>query len=58
MVRARLEIAGFNPVVLNENAPITLGGFSKSTTIRVEVPETEADEAKEFLNAPPDLPAE
>jgi hypothetical protein len=54
LVRARLEVAGFNPVVINENAHITLGGFSKSTVIRVQVPEPEAADASEFLNAPPE----
>jgi hypothetical protein len=57
IIRSRLEVAGFNPVVINENAPITLGGFSKATTIRVEVPEAEAAEVKEFLDAPTE-PAE
>jgi hypothetical protein len=52
IVRARLEVANFHPVIANENGPITLGGFSKSTLIRVEVPEPEADDAKEFLAAP------
>ena len=51
-VRARLEAAEFHPFIANENAPITLGGFSKSTLIRVEVPEEEASDAKEFLAAP------
>jgi hypothetical protein len=52
IVRARLETANFHPVIANENASITLGGFSKSTLIRVEVPEAEAAEAKEFLETP------
>ena len=52
IVRSQLEAAGFHPFVANENAPVTLGGFSKATTIRVEVPETEAANAREFLAAP------
>ncbi len=52
IIRSRLEVAGFNPVVINENSTITLGGFSKSTTIHVEVPEDEAADVKEFLDTP------
>ncbi len=52
LVRAQLEAADFHPVIANENAPITLGGFSKATLIRVEVPEAEAGDAKEFLATP------
>ena len=52
LVRSRLEVAGFNPVIINENAHITLGGFSKATVIRVQVPEPEAADVKEFLEAP------
>jgi len=52
LLRARLEAAGFHPFLANENASSWLGGFSTATTIRVQVPENEADDAKEFLNAP------
>jgi Putative prokaryotic signal transducing protein len=52
IIRARLETAGFHPFVANENASITLGGFSKSTLIRVEIPEDELADVKEFLTAP------
>jgi hypothetical protein len=52
LVRSQLEAAGFHPFVLNENASITLGGFSKSTIISVQVPESEAAAAREFLGTP------
>jgi hypothetical protein len=52
LLRARLEAAGFHPFLANENVSSWLGGFSTATTIRVQVPEIEAADAKEFLNAP------
>jgi hypothetical protein len=52
LVRARLEAADFHPFVANENAAQYLGGLSNATTLRVEVPENEADEAKKLLAAP------
>ncbi|MFO1488816.1 MAG: DUF2007 domain-containing protein [Verrucomicrobiota bacterium] len=48
---SRLEAANFHPVIANEASAASLGGFSKSTLIRVEVPEEEAKDAKEFLAA-------
>ena len=50
LVRSRLEVANFHPNIANE-ASVPMIGFSESTLIRVEVPETEAAEAKEFLAA-------
>lgn len=52
LVRGQLEAAGFHPFIANENAAQYLGGFSKATTLRIEVPENEAAEAKAFLDAP------
>ena len=52
LVRSRLEAAGFHPFIANENVAQWLGGLSTATTIRIEVPETEAVEAKAFLDAP------
>ena len=51
LVCARLEAAGFHPFIANENAASYLGGFSTATTMRLQVPEDEADEAGEFLEA-------
>ena len=56
MVRSQLEIAGFHPFVANTITAANLGGLSTATLIRVEVPETEAEEAKAFLAAPPIFP--
>jgi hypothetical protein len=58
LVCARLEAAGFHPFVAGEN---TAGWFGDGTwppfPVRVQVPETEARDAKEFLAAPnPDAP--
>jgi hypothetical protein len=49
---SRLEAAGFHPFLANEMAAGWLGGTSSATLIRIEVPESEAAEAKEFLAAP------
>jgi len=51
LVRARLEAAGFHPFLANEMAAGWLGGTSTATLLRIEVPEAEAAEAKEFLAA-------
>ena len=51
---SRLEAANFHPFVDNENAA-WLAGFGTCSTagmIRVQVPEAEAADAKEFLAAP------
>jgi hypothetical protein len=52
LTRSRLEAAGFHPFIANEMAAGWLGGTSTATLLRVEVPEDEAAEAKEFLDAP------
>ena len=49
---SRLEAAGFHPFLANENVANLMGGFSAATLLRVEVPESEAADAKEFLNPP------
>ena len=49
---SRLEAAGFHPFVANENASSYFGGYSTATMVRVQVPEAEADDARELLNAP------
>jgi hypothetical protein len=52
LVRSRLEAAGFNPFVVGELSALTMEGYSLAAGgIRVQVPEAEADDAKEFLNA-------
>jgi hypothetical protein len=54
LTRARLETAGFHPVVMGELAAMSLGGNSITFGgIRVQVLEEEAAEAREFLDAGP-----
>jgi hypothetical protein len=58
LVRSRLEAAGFHPFVKGELSALSMDGYSLATGgIRVQVPETEAADAREFLAAPP-APAE
>jgi hypothetical protein len=57
VVRSRLEAAEFHPVVINETAAFTLGFFSPAFPVRVQVPEDEAEEAKEFLASSSGPPA-
>ena len=50
LTRARLEAAGFHAVVIGELAAMSMEGYSVATGgIRVQVPEAEAAEAREFL---------
>ena len=49
LVRSRLAAANFHPFIANENAAQYLVGFSTATTLRIEVPESEAAEARTFL---------
>ncbi len=59
LARSRLEAAGFHPFVAHEAAALSIEGYAITVGgIRVQVPEAEAAEAKEFLNAPPGAPAE
>lgn len=57
MKRARLEAAGFHPVIANEAMALWMGTTMTIEGILIQVPEDEAAEAKEFLNTPP-APAE
>jgi hypothetical protein len=52
LVCSQLEAADFHPFIANENATSYLGGFSTATTLRIQVPEDEAADAKEFLETP------
>jgi hypothetical protein len=52
LVRSRLEAANFHPFIANENVAQWLGGLSTATTLRIEVPDAEAVEARAFLDAP------
>jgi hypothetical protein len=57
MKRSRLEAAGFHPLLANEDAALWLGTAITIGGILLQVPESEAADAREFLNAP-DVPAE
>ncbi len=53
LVRSRLEAAEFHPFVVNELSALSIDGYALAAGgILVQVPEAEAADAKEFLNAP------
>jgi hypothetical protein len=54
LTRARLETAGFDALVIGELAAMSMDGYSLATGgIRVQVPEDQVAEAREFLDAGP-----
>lgn len=53
LVRSRLEAAGFDPFIPNENSALGTEGYSLAVGgIRVQVPEDQLAPAKEFLDTP------
>ena len=53
LARSRLEAAGFHAVVQHELSALSIDGYSMAAGgIRVQVPASEAADAREFLNAP------
>ena len=53
LVRSRLEAAGFHPFVADELASLSMDGYALAAGgIRVQVPESEYADAREFLAAP------
>ena len=59
LARSRLEAADFHVFVTNELTALSLGGYAMAAGgILVQVPETEASDARELLEAPglPDEP--
>lgn len=59
LARSRLEAAGFHPVVMHETAALSMEGYAMAAGgIRVQVPEDEVADAREFLNASETLPDE
>jgi hypothetical protein len=59
LVRSRLEAARFHAVVTHELSALSLDGYALAAGgILVQVPDQEAEDAKEFLAAhtPPDEP--
>jgi hypothetical protein len=52
LVRARLEVAGFHPVVTHELSALSLDGYALAAGgILVQVPDSEAAEASAFLTS-------
>jgi Putative prokaryotic signal transducing protein len=52
LARSRLEAAGFHPFVANENAALSMDGYALTVGgILVQVPDEEAADAREFLDA-------
>jgi len=52
VARSRLEAAGFHAVVTHELSALSIEGYSMAAGgVLVQVPDTEAAEAREFLTA-------
>jgi len=52
LVRSRLEAADFHPFIADELSAFSMDGYSMAVGgIRVQVPENEAADAREFLDA-------
>jgi hypothetical protein len=53
LVRSRLEAAGFHPFVADELSALSIDGYALAAGgIRVQVPESEVADAREFLETP------
>jgi hypothetical protein len=53
LVRSRLEAAGFHPFVADELSALSIDGYALAAGgIRVQVPEGEAANVREFLETP------
>jgi hypothetical protein len=58
LVRSQLEAAGFHPFVADELSALSIDGYALAAGgIRVQVPASEAADAREFLASPPPPPA-
>ena len=58
LVRSQLEAAGFHPFVADELSALSIDGYALAAGgIRLQVPEDEAEDAREFLETP-NTPAE
>ena len=59
VARSRLEAAGFHVAVMHELSSLSMDGYAMAAGgILVQVPDQEAADAKEFLAAPSDEPAQ
>ena len=53
LVCSRLEAAGFHPFVADELAALSMDGYALAVGgIRVQLPDSEFADAREFLDAP------
>jgi hypothetical protein len=53
LVRSRLEAAGFHPFVADELSALSIDGYALAVGgIRVQVPENEVADVREFLDTP------
>lgn len=53
LARARLDAAGFHPIVANELSALSLDGYALAAGgILVQVPEEEAEDARTLLSPP------
>lgn len=54
VIRSCLDAANFHAVVTHELSALSMDGYALAAGgILVQVPDAEADEAREFLNSPP-----
>lgn len=59
LVRSRLEAAGFHPFVAHETSALSMDGYAMAAGgILVQVAETEAADAREFLTSSVAFPDE
>lgn len=54
VIRSCLDAANFHAVVTHELSALSMDGYALAAGgILVQVPDTEAEEAREYLNSPP-----
>lgn len=59
LVNSQLQAAGFHSVVMGETAALSMDGYGLTIGgIRVQVPESEAADARLLINSPEDSPSE
>lgn len=59
LVRSRLEAAGFHPFIADELSSLSVEGYSMSAGgVRVQVPDSEAEEARKFLDSAVEPPTQ
>jgi hypothetical protein len=59
VMRSRLDVSGFHAVITHGLAALSVDGYSLATGgILVQVPDVEAEDARDLLNAAEDPPTE